>query len=293
MLASLSSDKTTQPTAPSTFTSTGVTLTKATADDAHNNLSALPHLPDGATDFAPFPDAQFPAGARERIANHVRQLMEPFSVEIVTTRPDAPGYRMAVVTASTIPELGAAGGDTAVASMQQENPGSVVFVFSSSLSKLREINQQTDAQLEMSTAIAVVHEIGHSLGLAHVEDIYAIMARSRSTAVQGGPSASVVARSDFDGTDGRYRRLKETYNCPTWVIECPYPIQNSYVVLMDYYGAAPGYFMHGECAPGRDGWLVCLRKRWRGHDVSVPLAGCRSSGPVAGPALHKRLDLSD
>ena len=141
----------------------GATLTKGLSDDSRSNTSSIVDLDEGETVLAPFPDAELPPGARDRVTAHVRELFEPFNLTIVTERPLTGNYRMAVLTATEHEMDGE--GVAARNSMLLENPNAVVIAWAGeAIAHLREVDQQTDAQLEKTLAIITAHEIGHTHG---------------------------------------------------------------------------------------------------------------------------------
>ncbi len=148
-------------------------------------------------DFPPFDTSGYSLPGRlstrqdaiRAVAGWVAEKFGPFDVRVVTTKPpDNVPYTMAVIGGSR-GELQLEEGTLGVAPMDCDDaqPNNVIFAFAEEVHDLKEL------------AMVVVHEAGHAMGLAHVDQEDAIMFPYSSRDVDWG-AGNVPDGLACDGT---------------------------------------------------------------------------------------------
>jgi hypothetical protein len=189
---------------------TGATITEGPRDDATANVSAISTVPDAT--LAPFNAAAFPCAPSQtaailQIVTFVQQKYAPFDVTFTTTRPAAGPYTEAIIGGNP-GDIGQQCGVAGVALLDCFNrePDNVVFIFSASLPDLQ------------SVAIDVAHELGHSFGAVHTDNLLDIMHTTL----------------DPTQTDFLWGQNPDNVRCTDA------PFQESAAVLLDDLGPPPG-----------------------------------------------------
>jgi hypothetical protein len=145
----------------------GVTVTKALASDAYQNLSFLcsPRGDGGPTAVAIPPFDHAPYGSDRvkvtaELVAKVEQAFRDFALKIVTARPAAPPYEMIIVGGDSALCEGYASGLGGLGPLDCDNKihGELAFVFA-----------QTFTQLD-GLGVAIAHEAAHSFGLVHTTE---------------------------------------------------------------------------------------------------------------------------
>jgi len=149
----------------------GVSLTRSTTnEDARNNISAIVNSStEVISPFDPYDLSSTGGMSRSQIISatqtELERLYSPYDVTFTTTRPSTGNYHMLVFGGSSVGVLG----DNGAAGVSLGDCGdtmanNIVFIFT-------EVSGMRVG--DMSTTAA--HELGHSLGLSHINDTDAVM----------------------------------------------------------------------------------------------------------------------
>lgn len=161
--------------------------------DAHASSSPallVPELAYPALDWEPLGGR---ARAQPELLVELARLFRPWQVELVTTRPAAGPYTMVVVGGRGEGVLGAAEGGIGASPLDCENtqPSDVSLVFA----------DRVDSPARL--ALVIAHELGHTFGLEHVDDLQDIMYPTLSR------TACCFGQAELKGTSSCGRTVQD------------------------------------------------------------------------------------
>lgn len=178
-------------------------------DDATKRTSPLVQSPGGgkaviagfAGAIGPHPDGAQRDAIMAKATALVTAALAPFDVSVTTRRPTVPFTE--VVIGGAPEDLGMAPGPAGVASAidcDETNPTNTAFVFADSGALL--ISVEVDGAATTIASIAL-HELGHTWGLAHTDDVTDIMNPNDASALAWGSGNVVSGGPDVSDTCGR------------------------------------------------------------------------------------------
>ncbi|APR86086.1 Hypothetical protein A7982_11435 [Minicystis rosea] len=153
-----------------------------------------------AAAIGPHPDSALRQAIITKTTALVVATLAPFDVSVTTRRPTVPFTE--VVIGGSPDDVGApsfAAGVAAGLDCDDANPANTALVFADSGALLIPVDADGAATVLASTAL---HELGHTWGLAHTDDVADIMNPNNSASLKWG-SGAVVGGTDTVETCGR------------------------------------------------------------------------------------------